>query len=141
VTQSRRTFNVNMTDVDLVQVNFARFFVWMDDGYDALLRELGHPLSGILASGFGTPVVDARCEYRRPVTLDDEFTLRSAVVSHGRSSYVVGHRFEDERGVFAVGRCVHVWLKLGEGGSATPVPAWLTNGLEPAFLDEVKPPA
>jgi acyl-CoA thioester hydrolase len=130
-----RTHTVNMTDVDLVQVNFSRFFLWMDDGYDALQRELGHPLSQVIRDGFATPVVDARCEYRRPVGLDDDFQVRSAVISTGRTSFVVGHLFEDSRGVFAIGKCTHVWVRTEPRQQAEPVPLWLTAGIERDLLD------
>lgn len=125
---------VNMTDVDSVQVNFSRFFVWMDDGYMTLLRECGHPLSGIIASGWATPVVEVRCNYRRPVSLDAEFTVTSATVSVGESSFLVAHRFEDTHGLFAIGRATHVWIALEPSQSPARAPDWLRNAAEPDFL-------
>jgi 4-hydroxybenzoyl-CoA thioesterase len=118
---------VLMIDVDLVQVNFSRFFDWMDRGYNELLHCLGRPLSQIVTSGYATPVVDAQCNYRRPVTLDDEITTTSWVSEVGRTSYVVTHRFDDARGTFAVGRCTHVWVSLGERQQAEAVPDWLAS--------------
>ena len=66
---------VLMTDVDLVQVNYTRMFVWMDHGFTQLLHDLEHPSSTLLRQGWSTPVVDAHCSYVRPVTLDDEFNV------------------------------------------------------------------
>ncbi|MEV8135416.1 acyl-CoA thioesterase [Microbacterium aurantiacum] len=140
MTSVKRSHTVNMADVDLIQVNFSRFFVWMDDGYGALQRELGHPLSQIIRNGFATPVVDARCEYRRPVGLDDEFEVTSAVVAAGRTSFSVGHLFEDSRGVFAVGRCVHVWVRTEPQQQSEALPAWITGGLEEGFFEGVGGP-
>jgi 4-hydroxybenzoyl-CoA thioesterase len=124
----RRT--INMTDVDLVQVNYSRFFLWMDEAYMALLRACGHPLSGIIGAGFATPVVAAECDYRRPVTLDDEFTVTAAISRVGRTSYVVSHRFEDESGTFALGRTTHVWISTQPSHRAVPVPEWIRAALE-----------
>jgi 4-hydroxybenzoyl-CoA thioesterase len=140
MTSVRRAHTVNVTDVDTVQVNFSRFFIWMDDGYGALQRELGHPQSQIFRDGFATPLVDARCEYRRPVGLDEDFRVTSAVVSTGRTSFTVGHLFEDSRGVFAVGRCVHVWVRTAPRHQAEPLPAWIRAGPEEGFFDTVDAP-
>jgi YbgC/YbaW family acyl-CoA thioester hydrolase len=129
---------VNMTDVDLVQINFTRFFLWMDGGYNSLLRESGNPLSEIVASEHATPVVDARCEYRRPISLDDQFQVRSAIVKIGRSSYVVAHRFEDDDGVFAIGRTTHVWIRLQPSQAPEDVPPWLSDMLNVHFLDDLE---
>jgi len=136
VTVVTRSHTVNMTDVDLVQVNFSRFFPWMDDAYNALLRELAHPLSGIIQAGFATPVVDARCSYQRPVGLDQEFVVRSAVVGHGRSSYTVAHRFEDDRGIFALGSTKHVWIATRPTQSPAPVPEWISGAVVWGFMEE-----
>jgi len=78
---------VLMTDVDLVQVNFTRMFRWMDHGFTQLLHDLEHPSSRLLREGWSTPVVDAHCNYRRPVTVDDEFHLVTQVIETGRSSF------------------------------------------------------
>lgn len=133
-----RRHTVNMTDVDLVQVNYARFFVWMDDAYDAILRDLHNPLSRIVADGFATPVVDARCEYRRPVSLDDEFHVRSAIVSTGQTSYVVAHRFEDFLGTFAIGKATHVWIRTDPAQRAEPLPHWVRDAVEAEFLNDIE---
>jgi acyl-CoA thioester hydrolase len=118
---------VLMIDVDAVQVNFTRFFQWMDKGYSELLHRLGHPLSRILAEGAATPVVDARCNYRRPVGLDDAFTTTSWVSGVGTTSYTVTHRFDDAHGTFAVGECRHVWITTGGRQTPAPVPGWLRD--------------
>lgn len=113
---------VLMIDVDLVQVNFSRFFAWMDEGFNELLHELGLPLSGIVSDGFATPVVDARCSYIRPVSLDDRFTVHSWIARTGTSSFDVKHRFSDRDGVFAEGSCTHVWVRLMPEHQSVPLP-------------------
>ncbi|MEW1823134.1 thioesterase family protein [Arthrobacter sp. NPDC080031] len=120
---------VLMIDVDLVQVNFSRFFAWMDEGFNGLLHEVGLPLSGIVADGFATPVVDARCSYLRPVGLDDTFTVHSWIGRTGTSSFEVKHRFSDQNGVFAEGRCTHVWVELKTDQRAMPLPDQIKNAL------------
>jgi 4-hydroxybenzoyl-CoA thioesterase len=123
---ARTVQTVGMVDVDLVQINFATYFVWMDSGYGALLRMLGHPLSTILAQGYATPAVEARCEYLRPVGLDDRVDCASWISAAGRSSYTVAHRFEHEGMLVAAGQLTHVWITASPAASA-PLPAWLRS--------------
>ena len=124
---------VGMTDVDLVQVNFSRFFPWMDHAFLALLRTLGHPLSAILKSGYANPAVDARCNYLRPVRLDDRFTASAAVTTAGATSFVGGFRFEDDRGLFAFGAITFVWIETATM-RPRPVPDWIRGAVHPDFL-------
>ena len=79
---------VLMSDVDLVQVHYARMYLWMDHGFNQLLHDLDHPLSTLLRQGWATPVVDSHCNHLRPVTLDDEFTLVTQVIEVGRRSFL-----------------------------------------------------
>ena len=120
-----------MSDVDLVQINFTRMFLWMDHGFTQLLHDLKHPSSVLLRQGWSTPVVDSHCNHLRPVTLDDEFDLVTSVIEVGRSSFVVGHDFIDDTGVFARGECRHVWIRTHPKHIAVPVPDWIRKAQIP----------
>ena len=120
---------VLMSDVDLVQVNYTRMFLWMDHGFTQLLQDLEHPLSTLLQQGWATPVVDSHCNHLRPVTFEDEFDLVTRVIDVGRSSFVVGHDFIDATGLFARGECRHVWIRTHPRHTAVEVPYWLRQAL------------
>ena len=122
---------VLMSDVDLVQVNYTRMFLWMDHGFTQLLQDLEHPLSTLLQQGWATPVVDSHCNHLRPVTFEDEFDLVTRVIEVGRSSFVVGHDFIDATGLFARGECRHVWIRTHPHHTAVEVPDWLRQALVP----------
>jgi YbgC/YbaW family acyl-CoA thioester hydrolase len=124
VSQTRH--RVAMVDVDLVQINFTAYFRWMDLGYVQLLSDLGHPLSELLASGMGTPVVDARCNYLAPVGLDDVVDARTWVSNVGRSSYLVNHEFVCRGTPVARGVLKHVWIGLQPQQSLS-APEWLRS--------------
>ncbi|MCF1592538.1 acyl-CoA thioesterase [Streptomyces muensis] len=132
VTLHRR---VTMVDVDLVQVNFARFFYWMDAAYAELLVDLGHPLSQVIAEQKATPAVRSRCDYRRPVGLDDEFRIRAAITRVGTSSYTVSFRFEDAEGLFALGAVDYVWVNTLPRQHSAPAPPWIAAACDPGFLE------
>ena len=71
---------------------YANFFVWFEIGRGELLRSLGHAYRDLEATGWLLPVIEARCEYRRPVHYDDDLT----VVTHGRLLSPARVRFEYE---------------------------------------------
>jgi YbgC/YbaW family acyl-CoA thioester hydrolase len=124
VTQT--SYRVGMMDVDLVQIHFASYLPWVDDAFSALLEDLAHPLQDLLATGWGTPVVDLHCSYRSPVGLGDRLATSTWVERAGSSSFVVRHEFRCEERVVAVIDVTHVWITTGEGSPAPrPVPAWL----------------
>jgi acyl-CoA thioesterase FadM len=123
--QAGLTHHVAMVDVDLVQINFSVYFRWMDLGYGALLRELGRPLSEILDDGHGTPAVDARCSYLRPVGLDDRVEATAWIERAGRTSFTVAHRFQHDGETVAIGTVTHVWIVVGPPAAAVPLPDWV----------------
>jgi YbgC/YbaW family acyl-CoA thioester hydrolase len=125
---------VSMVDVDLVQINFSRFFPWMDAAYGELLVKLGHPLSQLVAQGNATPAVKATCDYRRPLNLDEEFTLRAGITRVGNASYTLSGRFEDATGLFALAAIDYVWITTSPRHQALPVPTWIRESREPDFL-------
>ncbi|SDH12522.1 acyl-CoA thioester hydrolase, YbgC/YbaW family [Sinosporangium album] len=125
---TRTRQRVAMTDVDLVQINFRAYFRWMDHAYMQILIDLGHPLSRLLEAGSATPAVDARCNYRRPVSLDDEVDVLSWISTVGTSSYEVTHAFTHRRDLVAIGSVKHVWIGLDDA-RPLPVPGWLRDAL------------
>jgi YbgC/YbaW family acyl-CoA thioester hydrolase len=116
---------VTMSDTDLVQVSFVSYFRWMDDGFHELLVQLGRPLRSILASGHGTPVVDASCSYLAPVGVDDLVRIESRVGRIGSTSFEVEHSMSVDGERVAEGRLKHVWIDLEPIKRAAQVPTWL----------------
>ena len=104
-------------------VYYANFFVWFEIGRCELLRSLGHAYRDLEATGLLLPVIEARCEYRRPAHYDDDLT----VVTHGRLLSPARVRFEYEvqrvadAVVTAVGSTVHA--AVNRDGRPTRVPA------------------
>lgn len=124
VTQT--SHRVGMMDVDLVQIHFASYLHWVDDAFSALLEDLAHPLQDLLATGWGTPVVDLHCSYRSPVGLGDRLVGCTWVDRVGSSSFTVRHEFSCAERVVAVVDVKHVWITT-EGGAPAPrpLPSWL----------------
>jgi acyl-CoA thioester hydrolase len=93
-------------------VYYAHYFVWFEVARAELLRTLGWTYREMEESGVMLPVIDARCEYRRPAKYDDEVEIRAT----GRLASPVRMEFEYEvlvkgqTDLAATGRTVHAAL-------------------------------
>jgi YbgC/YbaW family acyl-CoA thioester hydrolase len=68
-------------------VYFARVFEWCHVVYEELLRELFGGVEPIFAvKDWGTPLVRAEADYRRPFRLDERITIEVAIGRVGRGS-------------------------------------------------------
>ena len=122
---------VTMSDTDLVQVSFVSYFRWMDAGFHEFLAQVGRPLRSILASGHGTPAVDARCSYLAPVGVDDIVRVESRVGTVGTTSFEMEHSMSVEGSRVAEGRVKHVWIELEPAKRAAQLPPWLRQAGAP----------
>lgn len=138
VTTTRR---LTMGDVDAVQVYAPNYFRWMDESNHELFVSLGHPLGEVLQDGFGMPAVNASCEYLSPVVLDDLLECTTYVSRVGTASFDVSHEFRCDGRDIARGLMTHVWITIGDGQHAAPVPDWLRAGVEPRVAQRSVEPA
>ena len=93
-------------------VYYANYFVWFEVGRTDLLRELGWSYREMEHAGVSLPVIDARCEYKRPAKYDDEIEVRTA----GRMLSPIRMQFDydvvrlGDGSVAAAGHTVHAAL-------------------------------
>ena len=136
---TRLEHRVSLIHVDTVQIHFSSYFGWMDLCFQALLEDLEHPIEELFAEGHGLPMVDASCNFRRPVGLGARLTSLTSIVEAGQSSLVFEHEFSDAGGVVAVARGKHVWVNLRGSQAAELLPGWLRSAarqLDPASIAE-----
>lgn len=112
---STTTLRVRYAETDRMGVvYYANYFVWFEVARTDLLRSLGWSYREMEASGVLLPVIDARCEYRRPARYDDEIEVRTT----GRLASAVRMEFEydvvvgGQAGAAATGRTVHAAVDL-----------------------------
>ncbi len=93
---------------------YANYFVWFEVGRCDLLRSLGKTYRALESDGLMLPVIDASCEYRRPVRYDDDLTIltRSNLLSAARVQFEYEVQRQTDRTVAAVGRTVHAAVNL-----------------------------
>jgi acyl-CoA thioester hydrolase len=73
-------------------VYYGKFFVWMEVGRVALLREIGFGYPEWVKRGVQFPVVQAHADYRASARFDDEVLVKTKIASIGKSSI----KFENE---------------------------------------------
>jgi acyl-CoA thioester hydrolase len=104
------TLRVRYAETDRMGVvYYANFFVWFEVARADLLRSLGWTYREMEESGVYLPVIDARCEYRRPARYDDEVEVRTrgVVASPVRMEFSYEVFLKDQPEAAAIGRTVH----------------------------------
>ena len=97
-------------------VYYANYFVWFEVARTDLLRELGWSYREMEHAGVSLPVIEARCDYRRPAKYDDEIDVKT----EGRMLSPIRMQFDyevvrvEDGVVAASGRTVHAALD-GDG--------------------------
>jgi acyl-CoA thioester hydrolase len=110
-------------------VYYAKFFVWMEVGRVALMREVGFGYSEWVKHKLEFPVVQAHADYRASAHFDDEVLVNTRIATIGNSSI----RFENEiyklpeRKLLCTGHTIHA---LTDGrGNTVPFSATLKQKL------------
>jgi acyl-CoA thioester hydrolase len=91
-------------------VYYGKFFVWMEVGRVALMREIGFGYKEWVRHDMEFPVVQAHADYKSPARFDDEILVKTRIASIGDSSI----RFENEvyklpdMELLSTGHTVHV---------------------------------
>ena len=107
---------VRYADTDQMGVAYyANYFIWFEVGRTDLLRSTGWSYRAMERDGWSLPVIEARCEYRRPARYDDELEVRT----RGAAVTPVRLRFDyqivraADSDVLASGHTVHAALTTG----------------------------
>lgn len=126
----QRQHRVRFHEVDRAGiVYFARVFEWCHVVYEELLRELFGGVEPIFAvKDWGTPLVRAEADYRRPFRLDDLISIEVVVARVGRGSLEYAYTLRGEDGQErATARLRHAFI--GTDWRPRPVPSELLDGL------------
>jgi YbgC/YbaW family acyl-CoA thioester hydrolase len=125
---------IRMADVDAAGIiYFASPLRWQEGLVNDWMATIGHPLSGLLASGFGSPCVEAAARYLRPMHLDDELDLRLVCERCGQKSFNLRMDAATPDGDIGTQvRTTLVWTLTNSDGFAASadLPQWLRGALE-----------
>jgi acyl-CoA thioester hydrolase len=107
---SSTTLRVRYAETDRMGVvYYANYLVWFEVARADLLRQTGWTYREMEETGVMLPVIEARCEYRRPARYDDEVEVRTEgrLESPVRLSFSYEVVLKASGQVAAVGSTVH----------------------------------
>jgi acyl-CoA thioester hydrolase len=114
------------TDADGV-VYYANYLTYFEVVRVEWLRDLGYPITRILAEGIILPVVEARLKYLRPARVDDLLTISATLVSVGPASFAFDYEITREDGLLLVTGWTRLAVCERESGRACATPGWLRD--------------
>ena len=88
---------------------YANYLVWFEVARADLMRTLGWTYREMEEAGVYLPVIEARCEYKRPARYDDQVEIEThgRVLSPVRIEFVYTARIAGETEPAAIGRTTH----------------------------------
>jgi acyl-CoA thioester hydrolase len=103
-------------------VYYANYFIWFEVGRTDLLRVEGWSYREMERDGFSLPVIEARCEYKRPARYDDDIEIRTkgALLSPVRVRFDYEVVRQGDASLLAGGHTVHA--TLDRDGRPRPLP-------------------
>lgn len=86
---------IGFGDVDFARTPFyGRYFAWLEHAWESYLHQCGIWYSEMIGErGFGLPVTELTCSYRRPMALDDRFAVDFRLVELTRKGLRAEFRF------------------------------------------------
>lgn len=110
-----------VADTDLSGIiYYDRYYRYAERGYAEIVRASGADFAGLFESRFATPAVSSRCDYFRPITVDQRFRQVVYVSRTGPSSHATDHHFLLEDGTqTATVRITRATIDASTGEKAT----------------------
>lgn len=114
-------------------VYYANYFRYFEFSRSEFFRACGGSYVELEKSGFGLPVVEAHCQYKRPARYEDVLTIEVALAQLKRASLRFEYRMARQRDqtLIAVGHTVHACVDAA--GKPTGLPPYVLKLLAPAL--------
>jgi acyl-CoA thioester hydrolase len=98
------------------------YFVWFEVGRTEFCRRRGLTYREVEALGFFSVVVEASCQYKKPLRYDDRFIVRTVLREATPKKFVFDYDVlrKDDREVLATGHTVHIIVN--REGHVSPLP-------------------
>jgi acyl-CoA thioester hydrolase len=107
----------------------ANYFVWFEVGRTEFCRRRGLTYRAIEDHGFFIVVVEAACQYKKPLRYDDRFIVRTTLKEATDKKFVFAYEVVglEDREARATGQTVH--LVVNRQGKVAALPAELFDRL------------
>jgi acyl-CoA thioester hydrolase len=104
-------------------VHHSRYLPMLEEARVAYLRHIGHPYPSIRAEGVDMNVLEAWCQYRKPLEFDEVVDVHVTLASVERASFQMAYLLTVEADARATGVTAHGCVT--PDGRPTRLPAWL----------------
>ena len=139
-----RKRRIEFRDTDCAGIaHFSTFFLFMEEVEHELLRHLGMSVvMQEMGSTLSWPRVHASCDYRGPVTFEDELDIEIYVERLGSKSVSYGFRFTANGRSIAMGQLVTVCCRIvaNQPPQSSNSPTWIADKLQPYVLTPTQEP-
>jgi acyl-CoA thioester hydrolase len=124
-------FKVRFGETDAAGiVYYPNFYKWMDQASHEMFGAIGYSTRKLLTEQLGIPLLEAHCQFRRPLLFEDRAKVVSTVLEVGNKTVKIGHVVYRGEEVIAEGYEVRAWI-TGSGGQikAAAIPDPLRKAL------------
>lgn len=123
---TRCDYRVIYGDTDQMGVvYYANYLAFFERGRCEYMRARAFDYAAFEREGFGFPVVDAACRYRKPARFDDLITIETMVTGASRVTLEFGYRVLRGDDVLATGSTKHACVT--QAGKPARLPAKLAS--------------
>ncbi len=106
-------------------VHHSRYLPMLEEARIAYLRHIDHPYSEIREDGIELNVLEAWCQYRKPLLFDDVVDVHTTMASIERASFQMAYLLTVEDEVRATGVTAHG--AVTPAGRPTRLPTWMRD--------------
>ncbi len=109
----RRRVQFYETDAQGV-VHHSNYFRYFEEARGELLRDRGLPYSRMREEGFEVVLLEAKCEWKKPLIYDEEFSVELKVSHMDRFTFSINYRLLCDGELRALGETRHCVLREGK---------------------------
>jgi acyl-CoA thioester hydrolase len=101
-------------------VHHSNYFRYFEEARGELLRSMGFPYSTLRERGLEVVLLEARCEWKRPLFYDEEFAIEIELNSIDRFTFSISYTLTSQGTLRALGFTKHCVVKEGRIVSIPP---------------------
>ena len=126
------SFKVRWGDTDPAMiVFFPNFYRWMDEATHEFFTEIGYPSATLMTEEkVGTPLLESKCEFKRPLVFGDEVVLLTEVIEIHNKVFKLSHTFYRGETFIAEGYTLRAWTSFTDKPKAVTIPDNVREKLE-----------
>jgi acyl-CoA thioester hydrolase len=106
-------------------VHHSRYLPMLEEARIAYLRHIGHPYQEIRAEGIDMNVLEAFCQYRKPLLYDDIVEVHTTMASVERASFQMAYLLTVDGETRATAVTAHGCVT--PAGRPTRLPSWMRD--------------